>query len=32
MWSYMILSDMEIEEITSSKEEENNFTDNKIRH
>ena len=32
MWSYMILLDMEIKEIASSKEEENNFINNKIRH
>ena len=32
MWSYMILSDMEIEEIASSEEEENDFTDDEMRH
>ena len=31
MWSYTILSDMEIKEIASS-EEENDFTNDKIRH
>ena len=32
MQSYTILSDIEIKEIASSEEKENNFTDDKIRH
>ena len=32
MWSYTTLSDMEIKEIASSEEEENDFTNDEMRH